>query len=134
MAYNCYPAPFRVGLDYILSLRQPTFSRWTAHHEGAWLRITHFLSSSISMLPYHESLPVPQMCYHICLVEIALGLPRQFDGLVQKVHSYKLAYNRILSPISTIVIAVFLVWDKQATLILLCWLKKLIFLLIILYI
>ena len=26
-----YPAPFRVRLDYILSFRQSTFSRWTAH-------------------------------------------------------------------------------------------------------
>nr|YP_010218559.1 hypothetical protein LK370_mgp264 [Morchella brunnea]UBU98478.1 hypothetical protein [Morchella brunnea] len=42
-----YPALFWVGLDYILSLRQPTSSRWTAHHlliSGAWLRISHFLS------------------------------------------------------------------------------------------
>jgi len=45
-----------------------------------------------------------KMCYHFCLVEIALGTSRQFDGLMQKVHSHKLAYNRILSPISTIVI------------------------------
>nr|UYR51092.1 hypothetical protein [Morchella crassipes] len=42
-----YPALFWVGLDYILSLRQPTSSRWTAHPlliRGAWLRISHFLS------------------------------------------------------------------------------------------
>jgi len=38
------------------------------------------------------------------LVEIALGLPRQFDGLVQKVHFHKLAFYWILSPILTIVI------------------------------
>ena len=45
--YFYYSAPFRMRFDYILSLRQPTFSRWTAHHiyyYAAWLRITHFLS------------------------------------------------------------------------------------------
>jgi len=34
---------------------------------------------SISLLLYHESLPVPQTCYHLCLVELALGGSRQFE-------------------------------------------------------
>ena len=55
--------------DYILSLLkikedQPTFSRWTAHHKilmllGCGLPIS--FHTSISILPYHESLPVPQV-------------------------------------------------------------------------
>jgi len=39
-------------------------------------RLPIFFRQSIFILPYHKSLPVPQDCYHSCLVKIALVYPR----------------------------------------------------------
>jgi hypothetical protein len=49
---------------------------------GAWLRITHLLYVDRFRF-YHTTSHYlcHKMCYHSCLVEISLGLSRQFEDL-----------------------------------------------------
>nr|YP_010365084.1 hypothetical protein M1I11_mgp173 [Exserohilum turcicum]UOU81310.1 hypothetical protein [Exserohilum turcicum] len=84
--YFYYSAPFRVRFDYILSLRQPTSSRWTAHHNLkrlCCLAADYPFPFVHKFRFYHTTSHYlcHKMCYHSCLVEISLGISRQFDGL-----------------------------------------------------
>ena len=64
--------------------------------------------SSILILLYRESLPAPHLCYHRWLVKIALGISRQFDGLMQKVHFYTGCYkcSYLFIPVRTFIILI----------------------------
>ena len=71
---------FRMRLDYILSLRQPTFSRWTAHHFifFLWCLAADYLLLFYQFRFYHTTSHYlcHEICYHFRLVEIALRLSR----------------------------------------------------------
>jgi hypothetical protein len=104
--------------DYILSLRQPTFSRWTAYHYkelylacnesnlnwpimqkvrshfyGTWLRITHYTFIYQSWF-YHTTSHYlcHKLCYHVCLVKIALGCSRNLKVYSRRFTSTKRLY------------------------------------------
>jgi hypothetical protein len=102
--YFDYPAPFQMRSDYILSLRQPTFSRWTAHRLespvlGCGLPIS--FRASISILPYHESLPVPRGPSPSSLGWNCFRVFPQFDDFLPEVLSDTMAKGASHSPFFT---------------------------------
>ena len=78
---------------------QPTFSRWTAHRKIMVLgcRLPISFRTLISILPYHESLPVPRIVLPHSLGWNYFRMFPQFDGFQQKVHFYLLAYRFLTS-------------------------------------
>jgi hypothetical protein len=73
-----------MGLDYILSLRQSTSSRWTAHLSPPGGRTLKVLGCGLPIFFRHQfrfyhttsHYLCHEMCYHSRLVEIALGCLR----------------------------------------------------------
>jgi hypothetical protein len=76
-----FPALFQVRLDYILSLRQPTFSRWTAFQTKrfVWNLAADNPFPFVHQFRFYHTTShylCHEWCYHIRLVKIALGCSR----------------------------------------------------------